>query len=169
MLGADPFTHMRPQLVIGRLHQVPFKGSDQFGPRRSVQRLTQFVQRARRCNQQQFIELIGCPRRVELLGNQPCEFLFLHPVQVVPLGYGMMGRSGAFKCPARPIGTDIPGPEMRGRRVECMEGAKYIVGVRLHEARMLAVRDGDTKGQRFCYGDASLLEAIPTAWSAGAP
>jgi hypothetical protein len=47
-----------------------------------------------------------------------------------------------------------------GRRVDCVKGVTRIVGIRLHEARMLAVRDGDTEGQRLCRGVASLLKAV---------
>jgi hypothetical protein len=92
-------------------------------------------------NRQNFVELTARRRCVEPVDNQPREFLFLHRVQIVTLANGMTRGGGTFNLPTEPVGTDMPRTRMTGRRVECMDGAKHIVGVRLH-----AIRDGDIKG-----------------------
>ena len=76
MLGADPLTHMRRQLVIRCLHEIPFKRSNKLGLRRRIQRLAQLMQSTWRRYEQKLVELIACRSRVELLGNNRANVSF---------------------------------------------------------------------------------------------
>jgi hypothetical protein len=48
-----------------------------------------------------------------------------------------------FERPAGPIGADVARPQVGRRGVERADRSQHIVSIRLDEARMLAVGDGD--------------------------
>jgi hypothetical protein len=64
-------------------------------------------------------------------------------VQIVPWADPMPRCRTTFERPAGPIGADVARPQVGRRGVERADRSQHIVSIRLDEARVLAVGDGD--------------------------